>query len=81
MAQARQDESEPALDRGDSELRSLAQLKMLHTLAARLNRLNDVSQIGEAITAELRTLLDYHSCRVYLLQPDGKTLLPIAFRG
>jgi hypothetical protein len=45
---------------------------MLHTLAARLNRLNDVAQIGEAITAELRTLLDYHSCRVYLLQPDGR---------
>jgi signal transduction histidine kinase/putative methionine-R-sulfoxide reductase with GAF domain len=81
MAQARQDESEHVLDRGGSELRSLAQLKMLHTLAARLNRLNDVAQIGEAITAELRTLLDYHSCRVYLLQPDGTTLLPIAFRG
>ena len=80
MVQARS-EGQPALDRGDNELRSLAQLKMLHTLAARLNRLNDVAQIGEAITAELRTLLDYHSCRVYLLQPDGHTLIPIAFRG
>jgi len=80
MVQARS-EGQPALERGDNELRSLAQLKMLHTLAARLNRLNDVAQIGEAITAELRTLLDYHSCRVYLLQPDGKTLIPIAFRG
>ena len=81
MVQARSDESEPVLVRGDNELRSLAQLKMLHTLATRLNRLNDVAQIGEAITAELRTLIDYHSCRVYLLQSDGKTLLPIAFKG
>jgi signal transduction histidine kinase len=80
MVQARS-EGQPALERGDTELRSLAQLKMLHTLAARLNRLNDVAQIGEAITAELRTLLDYHSCRVYLLQPDGRILIPIAFRG
>jgi PAS domain S-box-containing protein len=54
---------------------------MLHSLAAKLNRLDDPAQIGEAITAELRTLLDYHNCRVYLLDDDGRTLVPIAFRG
>jgi signal transduction histidine kinase/GAF domain-containing protein len=81
MVRAREDEGEPGLVRGNDELRSLAQLKMLHTLAARLNRLNDIGQIGEAITAELRTLIDYHSCRVYLIQPDGRRLLPIAFKG
>lgn len=64
-----------------AELRSLAQLNMLHTLAARLNRLNDVQEIGDAITAELRTLIDYHNCRIYLLQPDGETLAPVVFRG
>jgi PAS domain S-box-containing protein len=62
-------------------LRSLAQLDMLHSLAARLNRLNNVKEIGEAITAELRTLIDYHNCRIYLLQPDGDTLAPLVFRG
>jgi len=74
----------PARGRGtqeDDELRSVAQLKMLHSLARRLNQLNDVQQIGEAITSELRTLIDYHNCRVHLLEEDGKTLLPIAFRG
>jgi PAS domain S-box-containing protein len=81
MVRAQEQGGEPGLARGENELRSLAQLKMLHTLAARLNRLNDVSQIGEAITAELRTLIDYHSCRVYLIEPDGRTLFPIAFRG
>ncbi len=66
---------------GHGVLRSLAQLDMLHSLAAKLNRLNDVRQIGEAITAELRTLIDYHNCRVHLLDRDGETLVPVAFRG
>ncbi|HEX9236066.1 MAG TPA: GAF domain-containing protein, partial [Actinomycetota bacterium] len=65
---------------GDGE-RSLAQLKMLHSLAARINKLNDVREIGEAITSELRDLIDYHNCRVFQLQADGTTLFPIAFRG
>ncbi len=63
------------------ELRSVAQLNMLHSLAAKLNALGDVEEIGAAITAELRTLIDYHNCRVYVLQADRTTLLPIAFRG
>jgi PAS domain S-box-containing protein len=62
-------------------LRSLAQLNMLHSLGARLNRLNDVREIADAITAELRTLIDYHNCRIYLLQPNGETLVPVVFRG
>ncbi|MDQ3210788.1 MAG: GAF domain-containing protein, partial [Actinomycetota bacterium] len=61
--------------------RSIAQLNMLHSLAAKLNALGSVEAIGEAITAELRPIVEYHNCRVYLLQPDGRTLLPIAFRG
>jgi signal transduction histidine kinase/putative methionine-R-sulfoxide reductase with GAF domain len=71
----------PGDEREGDELRSVAQLKMLHSLAARLGGLQEVADVGEAITAELHTLIDYHSCRVYLLQPDGRTLFPIAFRG
>ncbi|HEX9123280.1 MAG TPA: ATP-binding protein [Actinomycetota bacterium] len=63
------------------ELRSVAQLRMLHSLAARLNRLNDVNEIGDAVTAELKTLIDYHNCRIYLLADDAVTLEPIVFRG
>ena len=54
---------------------------MLHSLAAKLNSLGDAYEISSAITAELRTIVDYHSCRVYLLQPDGRTLYPVSFRG
>src|ERR671925_1614826 len=64
-----------------ADVRSVAQLDMLHSLAATLASLDDVAQIGAAITEELRTILDYHNCRVYVLEPDGKTLLPVAFRG
>jgi PAS domain S-box-containing protein len=66
---------------GAGELRSVAQLKMLHSLAAKLNRLNDVRQIGEAITGELRTLIDYNNCRVHVLDAEAGTLFPIALRG
>jgi len=65
----------------EHELRSVAQLRMLHALATRLNALDDSDAIGEAITTELMTLIDYHNCRVYLLQDDGVTLWPVTFRG
>ncbi|HVD71496.1 MAG TPA: ATP-binding protein [Actinomycetota bacterium] len=77
----------PARSRADDEeprsegFRWGAQLNMLHNLAATLNTFDDVRQIGESITAELRTIIDYHNCRVYLLEPNGHTLTPIAFRG
>jgi signal transduction histidine kinase/putative methionine-R-sulfoxide reductase with GAF domain len=63
------------------DLRSVAQLNMLHSMAATLASLDDVAEIGAAITEELRTILDYHNCRVYVMEDDGWTLLPIAFRG
>jgi PAS domain S-box-containing protein len=68
-------------DDANDELRSLAQLKMLHSLAAQLAGLTDRERIANAITIELRTIIDYHNCRVYLLAPDARTLEPAAFRG
>jgi putative methionine-R-sulfoxide reductase with GAF domain len=52
---------------------------MLQSLARKLNRLSDVREIGEAIVDELRMLIDYHNCSVYLL--DGEVLHPVAVRG
>jgi PAS domain S-box-containing protein len=75
-AEVHQDPRDPA-----DRFRSVAQLNMLHSLAAKLNSLGDPYEISSAITAELRTIVDYHSCRVYLLQPDGLTLYPVSFRG
>jgi len=61
------------------DVRSIAHLKMLQSLAGKLNRLNDVRQIGETIADELRLLIDYHNCRVSVI--DGDEVVPIAFRG
>ena len=52
------------------DIRSVAHLKMLQSVAARLNRLNSVKDIAEAIVSELRGLIDYHSCRVYLVDDE-----------
>jgi diguanylate cyclase (GGDEF)-like protein len=61
------------------DVRSIAHLKMLQSLSGKLSRLNDVERIGLTIAEELRLLIDYHNCRVFLR--DGDDLLPVAFRG
>jgi diguanylate cyclase (GGDEF)-like protein len=66
----------PGIER---DVRSIAHLKMLQSLTGKLNRLNDVREIGEAIALELRSLVDYHNCRVFV--PDGDELIPVAFLG
>jgi len=72
-------EGRPREQHRTRDVRSIAHLKMLQSLAGKLNRLNDVKQIGTAIANELRTLIDYHSCRVYLT--EGQMLVPVAFKG
>ncbi|MGH3132848.1 MAG: diguanylate cyclase, partial [Gaiellaceae bacterium] len=61
------------------DVRSIAHLKLLQSLSGKLSRLNDVARIGLTVADELRLLIDYHNCRVFLR--DGDDLLPIAFRG
>jgi diguanylate cyclase (GGDEF)-like protein len=63
----------------ERDIRSIAHLKMLQSLSGKLNRLNDVREIGDEIAAELRSLIDYHNCRVFVV--DGEELEPVAFRG
>ena len=61
------------------DVRSLAHMKMLQSLTGKLNRLNDVRKIGEEVASELRSLIDYHNCRVFV--SEGDELVPVAFRG
>ena len=61
------------------DIRSIAHLKMLQSLGGKLNRSNDVREIGMAIANELRQLIDYHNCRVFIR--EGEELTPIAFQG
>jgi diguanylate cyclase (GGDEF)-like protein len=69
--------SEEAIRRDDA--RSIAHMKMLQSLSGKLSRLNDVAQIGLTISDELRLLVDYHNCRLFLREDDD--LIPVAFRG
>ena len=66
-------------DPGRSDVRSIAHMKMLQSLSGKLNRLNEIQHIASAIANELKTLIDYHGCRVYVV--DGDYLVPIAVRG
>ena len=61
------------------DVRSLAHMKMLQSLTGKLSRLIDVRKIGDEIALELRSLIDYHNCRVFVV--DGDELVPVAFRG
>jgi diguanylate cyclase (GGDEF)-like protein len=63
----------------ERDVRSIAHLKMLQSLTGKLNRLNDVREIGDAIAEELRSLVDYHNCRVFVI--DSDELIPVAFLG
>ena len=56
-----------------------AQLQSIQQLGARLSRLSSVAHIGQAITTELRQLIDYHNARVYRVV--GQDLIPVAMQG
>ena len=69
----------PETIRTVDDARSIAHLKMLQSLCNKLNRLTDVRAIGRTIADELRSLIDYHNCRISIV--DGDDVIPIAFRG
>jgi diguanylate cyclase (GGDEF)-like protein len=76
------DDSDTERPDGDvrrKDIRSIAHLKMLQSLAGKLSRSNDIREIGMAIANELRQLIDYHNCRIFVR--DGEELTPIAFQG
>jgi diguanylate cyclase (GGDEF)-like protein len=64
---------------GRDDIRSIAHLKMLQSLGGKLNRSHDLAEIGATIANELRLLIDYHNCRVFVREDDE--LVPIGFQG
>jgi HD-GYP domain-containing protein (c-di-GMP phosphodiesterase class II) len=52
---------------------------MLQSLAGKLTRITDLHEIGLTVADELRSLIDYHNCRVFVV--EGDMVVPIAFRG
>jgi diguanylate cyclase (GGDEF)-like protein len=69
------------IDGGPSDVtRWAAQLAAVQASVSRMNRLTEPAEVGAAIVEETRRVIDYHNCRVYLLEPPDD-LVPIAFRG
>ena len=69
----------PGVTKTGHDVRSLAHMKMLQSLAGKLNRSNDLEEIAMTIANELRTLMDYVSCVVFV-NNDGM-LVPLGARG
>ena len=67
-----------ALVYGQSE-RWVGQLSVVQASVNRMNRLTTVAAVGEAVVEETRRVVDYHNCRVYVIEPPD--VVPIAFRG
>ncbi len=72
--QAQVDEAREATERW------VAQLDVAQRAAARMAGRPSVHDVAEAVADEIRAIVDYHACRVYLLEePD--TLVPIVAAG
>ena len=57
-----------------------AQLAVLQAASARMSGQNTIASVGRAIVEEVGQIIDYHNCRVYVLEePDD--VVPIAFEG
>ncbi len=58
-----------------------ARLRAIQELSSRLNRIQDVAGIGEAIVAEARQLIAHDTIRIYRVDHITQTCEAIAFQG
>jgi diguanylate cyclase (GGDEF)-like protein/excisionase family DNA binding protein len=75
----REVETERDASMSDSGTDWEAQVDSIARLGTLLNHLSSVADIGTAICAGLRELIDYHNVRVYRVQ--GDEVVPVAWRG
>lgn len=55
-------------------------LDVIRKASARMNRQSSEEDVGRVVVEELRRVVDYHNCRVYLRERDD-SLIPVAFEG
>ncbi len=58
-----------------------ARLRAIGHLGLRLNAIHDVTGVGEAIVAEVRSLIECDTVRVYRVDHEARMCEPIGFRG
>jgi HD-GYP domain-containing protein (c-di-GMP phosphodiesterase class II) len=64
--------------RGD---RALEQMQLVRSLAGAFIGVRSLPEVGRIVVGQLHTLIDYHSCRFYVVSQDGDLLLPAALMG
>ena len=57
-----------------------AQLEAVQSVAAQLTRLTDVKEVSAALCSQTQRVVAFDNARVYVLNGDGRTLEPVAFR-
>ena len=63
-----------------AEARRNGQLRVLQLAAKRMSSSQTPVEVGRAVVEEMRSVIDYHNARVYLLEaPDD--LVPVVFEG
>jgi HD-GYP domain-containing protein (c-di-GMP phosphodiesterase class II)/putative methionine-R-sulfoxide reductase with GAF domain len=68
----------PGTTRGD---RALDQMQLVQSLAGAITGTHSVREVGQIVVSRLRSLIDYHSCRFYVVSADAARLEPIAHLG
>ena len=57
----------------------ISQLETVQKITNRLNKLNSVKEIADSIAEEIRKVIEFDNCRVFLLDEKGENLLPVVF--
>ncbi len=57
----------------------IIQLEAIRNITNRLNKLNDVKTVASSVMEEIKKVIDFDNCRVYLLSENKNELIPVAF--
>jgi PAS domain S-box-containing protein len=57
----------------------IIQLEAIRNITNRLNKLNDVKTVASAVMDEIKKVIEFDNCRVFLLNDSREELIPIAF--
>jgi diguanylate cyclase (GGDEF)-like protein len=65
----------------DEQRNRVFELQTVQSIVQKLTPLHDVAAIGEVVNRQLKALIDYHACRVFLLDEASRLLVPLSESG
>lgn len=57
----------------------ISQLDTIRKITNRLNKISNVRTIASSIAEEIRKVIEFDNCRVFLLDESGQNLIPVTF--